>query len=632
VIIRRTRAAQALVAAVLVVSALLAQTAGAANGQRAKISEAPVSHFPDMAYVLSLKEKQALSASQVSATENGSPVRDVSVSKPGAEGFGVVLLIDASKSMEGRPIAGAMAAARAFAARRTPGQQLGLMTFNDQTTVVLPLTSDGAAISQALAKVPALAAGTHIHDALATASRLLSDSGLPAGSIVLLSDGNDVGSSTNQESAIDSVKSAKIRVFAVGLRSGQFDPAALKAIAAATSGSYTEASSAAALTGVFTQLGFTLSNEYLLRYRSLLGPDKKVRVAVKIKGVPGTARANYTSSTLPTAAIAEGKSLWDKIIQSWITVFVVILIVVLLIGYGVFRIVYTQGGEVTRRIGQFVTLPEDEKAKERQAEVAAMLATDVRRPRGSNWDRVNELEEDLAIARIDLSLRSIVLITVLAGLALGVLISILVGSPIGLLAGLVAPFVTKSVIARRLARVRRTFSDQLPDNLDVLASGLRSGHSFTGALAVVVDDAAEPSKGEFQRVIADEQLGVPIDESLHVTARRMESRDAVQIALVARLQREAGTNAADVLDQVSDNVRARLELRRLIATLTAQGRMARWIVSLLPVGLFAAIYLLNPDYLEPLWTEAIGVVALICAGVMMITGSLIIKRIIEIEV
>ena len=66
-----------------------------------------------------------------------------------------------------------------------------------------------------------------------------------------------------------------------------------------------------------------------------------------------------------------------------------------------------------------------------------------------------------------------------------------------------------------------------------------------------MDDAAEPSKSEFQRVITDEQLGVPIDESLHVVAARMNSRDVVQIALVARLQREAGTNAADVLDQVS---------------------------------------------------------------------------------
>ena len=79
-------------------------------------------------------------------------------------------------------------------------------------------------------------------------------------------------------------------------------------------------------------------------------------------------------------------------------------------------------------------------------------------------------------------------------------------------------------------------------------------------------------------------------------------------------------------------MRARLDLRRLVSTLTAQGRLARWIVSLLPVGLFIAIYLLNPDYLAPLWNETIGIVALIFAVIMVVTGSLVIKRIIEIEV
>ena len=87
-----------------------------------------------------------------------------------------------------------------------------------------------------------------------------------------------------------------------------------------------------------------------------------------------------------------------------------------------------------------------------------------------------------------------------------------------------------------------------------------------------------------------------------------------------------------MLDQVSDNVRARLELRRLVSTLTAQGRMARWIVSLLPVGLFIAIFVLNPEYLTPLWEDPIGIVSLIFAGIMIVAGSLIIKRIIEIEV
>ena len=625
---RRTRAGRALVAAALIAAALATTAAGAPSASGVSIAESADSHFPDMAFVVSLPQEQRLTASQLRVTENRDPVPDVSVTKPGAEKTGVVLLIDASDSMKGRPIAAAMAAARAFAARRNPGQQLALITFNSDTNVTLPLTTDAATISNALSQTPALANGTHIYDALTATRALLEQSGVSVGSVVLLSDGTDVGSRVDQKTAIASVSDAKIRIFAVGLRSGTYDREALRAIAEQTQGTYTEAAATSSLDQIFQKLGYTLSNEYVMHYRSLAGPDKNMRVALQVDGIPGTARTTYTSPPLPAAASAPGFTTWDRIVRSSITLILVVLAVVALLGLAAYRIVYRPDQALTRRIGQFVTLPEDEKAKQRQAEVEAALAPGERRPSHGRWQR---LEDDVDLARISLTPRAIALLTVLGGLVLGVVVAILVGSPIGLLAGLVAPLVANSLIQRRLRKVRKTFSDQLPDNLDVLSSGLRSGHSFVGALAVCVDDAIEPSKTEFQRVISDEQLGIPIEESLHVVAQRMESRDVVQIALVAKLQRDAGTNAADVLDQVAYNVRARLELRRLITTLTAQGRMARWIVSLLPVFLFLAIYFLS-DYLTPLWEDPIGIAALIGAAIMILIGSLVIKRIIEIEV
>jgi tight adherence protein B len=112
----------------------------------------------------------------------------------------------------------------------------------------------------------------------------------------------------------------------------------------------------------------------------------------------------------------------------------------------------------------------------------------------------------------------------------------------------------------------------------------------------------------------------------------MDNRDLEQVALVALLQREAGGNAAEVIDQVATNIRGRMELRRLVRTLTAQGRLARWIVSLLPVALFGAIFLINRDYLKPLWTETFGVIAMIIAAIMVISGSLAIKKIVNIKV
>jgi len=190
----------------------------------------------------------------------------------------------------------------------------------------------------------------------------------------------------------------------------------------------------------------------------------------------------------------------------------------------------------------------------------------------------------------------------------------------------------RGIVKGRIARKRRLFGDQLADNLDVLASGMRAGHSLVGALAVVVADAAEPSKSELQRVIADEQLGVPLEAALDRVVERMRSRDLEQVALVASVQSETGGNAAEVLDRVIETIRERQEVRRLIRTLTAQGRLARWIVSLLPILLLIGIAIISPSYLRPMFTHTGGLVALVLGGFMIAAGSVIIGKIVDIEV
>ena len=76
----------------------------------------------------------------------------------------------------------------------------------------------------------------------------------------------------------------------------------------------------------------------------------------------------------------------------------------------------------------------------------------------------------------------------------------------------------------KVERKRALFAEQLPDNLAVLASAIRAGHSFVGALSVVVDDAPEPARREFRRVVADEQLGRPLEDALDLVVVRMKKR------------------------------------------------------------------------------------------------------------
>jgi tight adherence protein B len=206
------------------------------------------------------------------------------------------------------------------------------------------------------------------------------------------------------------------------------------------------------------------------------------------------------------------------------------------------------------------------------------------------------------------------------------------GSPVFAVPALLVPVAVSSFVGYRARKRREAFTAQLPDNLQMIASAMRAGHSFAGALAAVVDDAPDPSRDELRRVVADERLGTPLDAALGVVVERMESRDLEQVALVASLQRETGGNTAEVLERVIETVRERVALQRNVQTLTAQGRMSRWVLTAIPIVLLAAISLINPAYISPLYHSTLGHVLLAVAATMVFAGSMVIKNIVNIKV
>jgi tight adherence protein B len=284
---------------------------------------------------------------------------------------------------------------------------------------------------------------------------------------------------------------------------------------------------------------------------------------------------------------------------------------------------------VRDRMTGYVSMPADEEKRRRTLLTGRVLQSAEKSLERTRWWA--RFKEELEIAEIQVSAVSIVIVT---GAVTLVATWILYGLG-GLLFAPIAifiPFTVRWFIKRKLGRRRRQFGEQLPDNLQVLSSALRAGHSFVGALSVVVDDSPSPSREEFRRVVADEQLGVPLQDALDEVARRMDNRDLEQVSLVAALQRETGGNTAEVLDRVTDTIRERFELRRLVKTLTAQGRMSRWVVSALPVVLLTVITLINPGYMEPLYSTGTGRALLVASGFFVVMGSIVIGRIVNIKV
>lgn len=306
----------------------------------------------------------------------------------------------------------------------------------------------------------------------------------------------------------------------------------------------------------------------------------------------------------------------------------------LVVGVAVALILFrsSRRGNVRERVGAFVSPQGGPEEADGAAELTTRLLTrtELSLEHERRWD---QFKETLDIARIGRPAIEIVYLTAGWAIVGAVLLTVLLGTPIaGVVALVLIPLVPRAMIKRRLSRQRVLFDEQLPAHLQELAGAMRAGHSMISGMGVVVEGASEPSQGEFQRVIADEQLGMRLEDALRSVAVRMDARDMEQVALVAELHRQTGGNMAEVLDRVAESVRERAELSRELRTLTAQARGSRWVVTLIPPALLGAISLLNPKYLSPLFDTGTGHVLIGVAVALVIAGSLVMGRIARIEV
>jgi tight adherence protein B len=621
--------------AVLVALSVPVAASGQANAPT--LTEARDSSFPDKVFIYRLPERRALTAEKVTVTENGAPVSNLAVERPGSTS-GAILLIDASNSMQGAPIAGAMQAARRFVAQRSPDMPVAVVVFGPDDSVLVDFTKSEQELTSAVATNPPLAEGTHIYDALIRSAELAEDASLPRATVVLLSDGTDVGSDAGRAEALEALDDANVRVISVGLRSKQYDPESLRSIAQRTGGTYVESASPAQLERIFGQISSNLSSEYTLTYRSLLPTETEATVRASVAGLrPAT--ATYTTPALDVPALGTldnrlgtfDRGWIDRVIVSpFLMVFVVVSVLALL-AFAILTAFDVRSRSIRRRMAQYVTVPTEEESSMRRAEVTSMLSSRAQRSvAGHEWWQ--SFEKDVEMSGIRASAVTLAGWTLIGGIVASLVVAIGFQSLFGLLAGLAAPIVTRTLVKTKVSRRRRAFGEQLPDNLEVMAGALRAGHSLIGAMNVMVEGADEPSKSEFRRVLQDEQLGIPVDQALMVTSARMENLDIEQVAIVTRLQREAGGNTAEVLDRVVENIRGRMEIRRLIQVLTAQGRLARWVLTALPLVLVGFLLVINPDWLDPLTGTNIGRAFLVLWALMLIAGSITIKRIVEIEV
>jgi tight adherence protein B len=225
---------------------------------------------------------------------------------------------------------------------------------------------------------------------------------------------------------------------------------------------------------------------------------------------------------------------------------------------------------------------------------------------------------------------AIVLCTGLAGV--GVALMTQVPQPLCPLVGLACAVLPVAWLLWRRKRRFSKFSKQMPGAMELIARALRSGHSLASGLHVVCTEMTEPISKEFNIAYEEQNLGIPIEQSLKNLYRRMPNLDFKFFSTAVSIQRQCGGDLAEILDKISHIIRERFRILGQVQALTGEGRISGIVLMLLPIALFFAVWRLNEEYVMLLFTDELGRKMVAVAIVLQILGAITIKKIIQIKV
>jgi tight adherence protein B len=204
--------------------------------------------------------------------------------------------------------------------------------------------------------------------------------------------------------------------------------------------------------------------------------------------------------------------------------------------------------------------------------------------------------------------------------------------PLALLLGLAASAIPIGLVAWKRHRRFRSFEEHFPEALDLLGRAVRAGHAFTTGLEMISKEMAEPVAGEFRIAFDEQNFGLPLRDALLNMAERVPLIDVRFFVTALMIQKETGGNLAEILDGLSRVIRDRFRIYREVQVKTAQGRLTAAILISLPPIMMVLLEIINPKYIGVLFTDPKGPMVLAIAGALQVVGSIVLWKIIHIEV
>lgn len=176
------------------------------------------------------------------------------------------------------------------------------------------------------------------------------------------------------------------------------------------------------------------------------------------------------------------------------------------------------------------------------------------------------------------------------------------------------------------------FQSQLHEGLDLIARALRAGHSFTSSMKLAADEFSDPLGTEFRETLDEINFGVSVPEALKGMSERIDCSEVKYFVIAVIIQRETGGNLAELIESLAHIIRERFKFEGKVQVLTAEGRLSATILIALPILIGGWLQISNPLFLQPLFTEPMGKMMMIGAGILLVVGMLVMKQMVKIEV
>jgi tight adherence protein B len=174
---------------------------------------------------------------------------------------------------------------------------------------------------------------------------------------------------------------------------------------------------------------------------------------------------------------------------------------------------------------------------------------------------------------------------------------------LGAVIGGAAPYLYLRIMrARRLA----AFNKELPESIDLISRAVKSGHSVQVAFEIAAGDARQPVKAELGVLVGQLSFGLPQEEALMKMSERVPSQDLRFLVTAILIQKQTGGNLPQILERTTHMIRERSRINGELRVKTAQGRLSALVLVLLPIGLTIALKIIDPHWLDPLFTEQYG--------------------------